>query len=34
MVFPIDDYFPKTKMLRQCNNALYIFFGSKQQGSG
>lgn len=34
MVFPIGDYFPETEISGECHNALYVFFGSKQQGSG
>lgn len=34
MVFPIGDDFPETEISCQCDNALYVFFGSKQQGSG
>ena len=34
MIFPIGDYFPETEISGECNNALYVFFGSKQQGSG
>lgn len=32
MAFQTGDYFPETDISGQCNNALYIFFGSKQQG--
>lgn len=34
MVFPSNNYFPETEIAGQCNNTLYVFFGSKQQGSG